>query len=508
MTKRDRMNHLPRQLVLFVFTVLLATVAVGQDGYNIRVKIDGYKNDTCILGYRLGSKTYVKDTLIESNPKGEYVFKGDESLKGGVYLILTKPNNLYFEFLVPNKEDQKRLFLHTKETEKRDYTKHLKIEGSDDNKVFMTYLQFLSDTRTKDEALKTRIDAEKDAAKKKKLEEERAGLGGKVKEYQLELVKKYPDYLCAKLIKGSFQPEVPKGLSRADGFYYYRKHFWDNYDWTDERLIRTPILKDKMDNWTEKLTVQAPDSVILAVDYLMQAALKGGNKDVFQYVAAELLNKYAQSKVICMDAVYVFLGEKYYCSGKTEWVDSAQLAKICENVATLKPLQCGRFAPNIRLKKMDGTPVNLYEVKAKYVALYFWDPDCGNCSKTTDKLVPVYNEYKDKGFEVFGICSKTWKEIDKCKAKIEDKKMDFINTSDEAYPLAYAKKMYDIKVNPYLILLDENKKILWKRLDPNQLGDILKREFGEDDEEKKAVDRAVEEELKKKEKANEDKTKG
>ena len=132
---------------------------------------------------------------------------------------------------------------------------------------------------------------------------------------------------------------------------------------------------------------------------------------------------------------------------------------------------------------MDGTPINLYEVKAKLTALYFWDPDCGNCSKTTDKLIPVYNKYKEKGFEIFGVCSKSWKEIDKCKKKITDKEIQYINTSDEAYPLAVAKKIYDVKVNPYLILMDEDKKIMWKRLDPKQLEDILKRELdnNEDD---------------------------
>jgi hypothetical protein len=46
-----------------------------------------------------------------------------------------------------------------------------------------------------------------------------------------------------------------------------------------------------------------------------------------------------------------------------------------------------------------------------------------------------------------------------------------------------AKKIYDIKVNPFLILLDEEKKIMWKRIDPNQLDDILKREFGVDTDE-------------------------
>lgn len=471
------MNQLLRRSVLFVLTVLATTFASAQDGYNIRVKIDGYENDTCILGYRLGKKTYVKDTLVTTNDKGEWLFKGAEPLKGGIYLILTKPENLYFEFLVSNDKDQKDLFLHTKLDDKRDLSKNLKIEGSPDNKVFLDYLKFLAGVRVKDGKIAKQIADEKNADKKKKLEEDRAKIGGSVKEYQLDLIKKHPDYLSAKLVAASIQPEVPKGYSRAQGFYFFREHYWDNFDWTDARLIRTPIFKDKIEFWTEKLAVQVPDSVIVAVDFMLQNLLKGENKEMFQYAAAELLNKYAQTKVICMDAVYVFLGKKYYCAGHADWVEEEQLEKICENVRTLEPLQCGLYAPNVRLKKLDGTPVNLHQVQAKFTALYFWDPDCGNCSKTTDKLVPLYKKYKEKGFEIFGVCSKNWKEIDKCKAKVKDKGMDFINTSDEAYPLAVAKKMYDIKVNPYLILLDEDKKIMFKRLDPKQLEDILKREL-------------------------------
>jgi len=496
------MNYLFRQSVLLILATLMASVAIGQDakdgGYNIRVKIDNYENDTCILGYRLGKQTYVKDTLIKKNKKGEFVFEGEKSLKGGIYLILTKPNNLYLEFLVSNDEDQKDLFLRTKLDESKDLSKHLKIEGSDDNKVFQEYLKFLGETKARASELNGLVGTEKNENKKKEMQLELDGLGKKVKTYQEDLIAKHPDYLCANLIAASIQPEVPKGLSRAMGFYFYREHYWDNFDWTDSRLIRTPIFKDKMEYWTEKLSVQVPDSVIQGIDFMLQKLLDGGDKDMFQYAAAELLNKYAKTKVICMDAVYVFLGEKYYCGGHAHWVDSAQLVKICENVAALKPLRCGLYAPNIRLKKMDGTPIQLYDVKAKYTALYFWDPDCGNCSKTTDKLVPVYNKYKNKGFEVFGVCSKSWKDIDKCKEKVKDKAMDFINTSDEPYPLAVAKKIYDIKVNPFLVLLDEDKKIMWKRIDPKQLEDILIRELGIETikPEPTPRDKSVDEELK------------
>jgi len=463
------------------------------------------------LGYRLGKQTYVRDTSTTKNKDGAFVFKGDDSLEGGIYLILTKPSNVYFEFLVPNKEDQKNLRISTKLVNGNDMSTNLKIEGSDDNKAFLGYLKFLRDMREKDMDLSKKIEAAgENENKKKELQLERENIGKEVAEYQKKLIANNPDYLSSALIKASIQPEMPPEIrdKREAAFYWYREHFWDNFNFADERMIRTPIFEDKITQYTEKLCVQVPDSVIVAVETILQGIVKGKNEKMFQYVAAELLNKYAKTKVICMDAVYVHIGEKYYCTGQATWVDSAQLVKICENVATLKPLRCGAYAPNIRLKTMDGNSINLYELKAPFTAVYFWDPTCGNCSKTSKKLVPVYEKYKKYGFEVFGICSKTWKELDQCKKKIKDQKMEFINTSEEAYPLAVAKKMYDIKVNPYIMLLDADKKIMWKRIDPKQVDEILAREYeklGIEIEVSDEIQKAVDDALKVQEKKNEQK---
>ena len=91
---------------LFTFCLCLllmgtSVLSAQNKSYHIKVKLDGYKNDTCILGYRLGSKTYVKDTVVGKNKKGYFEFKKDTLLEGGVYIILMKPENYNFEFLVP-----------------------------------------------------------------------------------------------------------------------------------------------------------------------------------------------------------------------------------------------------------------------------------------------------------------------------------------------------------------------------------------------------------------------
>lgn len=476
------MNFL--KIVLMMGFLMGAFAPVASAQFKITVKLDDYKSDTVILGYRLGKQTYVKDTVTTKNSKGEYVFEGSKTLEGGVYLLLVKPNNNYFEFLVANSEEQKNLYIQTTVGDGKDMVKDLKIKNSKENELFLEYLHYLRKQQEKTKPLQdemAKAKEAKDSLKEKEILTKLQAVDEEVKTFQNQFVVKNAQALIAKLILASETPNVPKEIAdkKPDGYLYFKAHYFDKFDWSDERLIRTPTMENKIEYYLEQLTVQAPDSVIISCEYLMQAAIKGKNKNVYQYVASHLLNKYAKSNIICMDAVYVYLGEKYYCGNKSaDWVDSTQLEKICTNVQELKPVRCGQYAPDFRLRNIkDGSTVHLYDIKAKITLVYFWDPTCGNCTKNSKKMAPIYDKWKDKGVELVGICSKTYNEKAACEEKSKEVGMNWINVSDDAYPLAVVKKIYNIQVNPYLYVLDENKKIIWKRLDPEQLEDILKREL-------------------------------
>lgn len=473
-----------KKLILFIALSCCFFVQslIGQ--YKITVTIDGYKNDTCILGYQIGRATYIAQQVNERNAAGDFVFEGEEALMGGLYSILIKPKNQFFQFIISNDEEQKNLKLKTKigENPARDLTENLKIFNSPDNDVFSEYKAFLGKMRKRSDkytAQLTAAKAAKDDAKVAKATAVIEGLDGEVRAFQDDLLKRYPNYLSPKLIAGSRQPEIPKELTtQPEIFRYYKAHFWDNYDWADERLIRTPIFKDKMENYIEKLTVQHVDSVSKACEYIIDKTLEYKNKEVFQFAAVQLLNKYAKQEIICLDGVYVQIAQKYYCNGLAYWLDSTQLENICTDAAKMAPLRCGKSAPEVRLKNInDSSYVNLYNIKKPFVAVYFWDPTCGNCAKMSKKLVPIYNKYKDRGFEILGVCSKAWKSVELCRKKVDEVKMDWINTSDEPYPLAWVKKYYDLRSNPFIYLLDENKNILFKRISAEQLDQILEREL-------------------------------
>ncbi len=95
-------------------------------------------------------------------------------------------------------------------------------------------------------------------------------------------------------------------------------------------------------NYLSRAVPQHPDSLIVAVDYL----LSGSKQDVelYRYMLITLFNHYAESKYIGMDGVYFHIAEYYYIPDAT-WSSPEFLDKLKENLALNKPTLIGQKAP-------------------------------------------------------------------------------------------------------------------------------------------------------------------
>lgn len=60
-------------------------------------------------------------------------------------------------------------------------------------------------------------------------------------------------------------------------------------------------------------------------------------------------------------------------------------------------------APNVTFTTIQGTKINLVDLKGKVVLVNFWSTDCGICVSEMPSIVKTYNTYKDKGFEVIAV---------------------------------------------------------------------------------------------------------
>ena len=92
----------------------------------------------------------------------------------------------------------------------------------------------------------------------------------------------------------------------------------------------------------------------------------------------------------------------------------------------------------------------------------FWAAWCKPCRAENPNVVRLYNQYKDKGFEVFGVSLDRTRE-DWLKA-IEDDGLTWPQVSDLKYFNSAAAELYQIEAIPATYLLDPDGKIIAKDL--------------------------------------------
>jgi len=197
------------------------------------------------------------------------------------------------------------------------------------------------------------------------------------------------------------------------------------------------------------------------------------NKTLSTYTINNLTAKYERSQQMGMDAVFVHLAKNYYLTPK--WKDilsEKQLAKIEERAMALDPLLIGKKAPNIVVKDTAQKKfLQLKDVKAPFTIVYIWSPECGHCKIATPKLKKIYDDYKSLGIEVFAVNNDF--ENDVWIKFINKHKLDWINGSDGGDFRSNFRSTYDVYSTPQTYLLDENKKILAKKMSMEALRDIL-----------------------------------
>ena len=463
------MNKIFASIIALIFAFI--TIGHANGGYEIKVKINDYDQTEAYLGYHYGDKQYIKDT-VQLSSEGLLTFKGDEALEGGVYLVIIPPENQYFQIIVNPGEQH-----FSVETDAKDLFNSIKVTGSQDNEWFYEYTSFLGSKKPEAERINKEIHAAgENEAEVEKLQTELEKINIDVRAYQDKLVKDHPNSLTAAIIKSSLETEIPEfegeeSETELKRYLYYKEHFFDNINMGDARMLRTPILFGKINQYLEKLTVQHPDSISKSIDKIL--TLVEPSEETYKFYLIHFLNTYAKSKFVGMDAVYVYIGEKYYCSGKAWWVDEDQLTKICGNVEKLKPILLGKIAPDIKVQKKNGSSISLHEIDSEITVLFFWAPDCGHCKKAMPHVVSFYEKYKDKNVELIAVCTKTGNDMNECWDAIEEKGMsNWINTVDPFLKSKY-KQLYDIRTTPRIFVLDKNKKIISKGIGGEQLEEVV-----------------------------------
>jgi len=66
-------------------------------------------------------------------------------------------------------------------------------------------------------------------------------------------------------------------------------------------------------------------------------------------------------------------------------------------------LAIGQPAPEIMLNNTEDVPLALSSLRGKVVLIDFWASWCKPCRMENPNVVKLYQKYKDKGFEIYGV---------------------------------------------------------------------------------------------------------
>ena len=464
-------------------SIKIATIAIllmnvtgfaQETAYRIEVQIDKFQGKVCYLGYPYGPKKYLADTA-EINGDGRFIFEGTKPLDGGLYFVYSPaPESLYFDLIVAESE-------FSVATDTLDLIAHMKTEGSKENEAFFNFQRFMRDKQKQGNELSEQLKAASNQEEKDNLTAQLKELDTEVKSYRSELFEKYPDTFAASFIRSTVSIDVPESPKDANGedadpnfaYKYYKEHYFDNIDFSDKKMLRTPNFHGKIEDYLEKMTVKHPDSIISSAHTIIDKAR--ANDEIFRYCVVHITSKYETSNIMGMDAVFVDLSESYYLSGDAFWADSALTAKISDRVSRLKPNLIGNQAPMMILVDTSMQPASLYSLQADYFVLYFYDPDCGHCKKKTPILKELYDsKLKNMGVKV--VATNIKKDVNKWKKYIKEQEMDWINLADPNVRSNFRYE-YNLETTPIIYVLDDQKKIIAKKLDVDQIEEFINKQI-------------------------------
>jgi len=458
--------NISAKLVVFLFLIMIAFSSESQTPpFQIKVTLDGLKDTNIYLAHYYGSKVLKIDS-VRLDKTGTGIFHNKEERSKGIYIIYFDKDN-FFDFMIG--ADQ-QFSVHTSfEPQARRV-----FEGAIETETFQQYQEFLSVQRNKQQKLQKEYEAHKNNPDSLKMLT--AGINELNKDMESYWGKKSAEYqgtFLADFLRSMIYPRpapffVPADCKNPDSlkwvmnYNFMKDHYWDNFNFAQPGMIRTPLIDGRLDNYFKNSLLQIPDSFLRPTFALIEKSK--ANEEMYHYISLHRLNDALNSEVMGMDKLFVEIAERYFFNGKGSWLDTAALAKVKEKVRVIKPNLIGNLAPELKLPDSEGMYYSLRQMNSEYTILLFWEPNCSHCKKTVPQLYKdLYLPLKDKGIDIYAVCTQNNKE-EWMKAIADYKIYDWTNVWDPAVNSNF-RSLYDVYSTPVTYILDSKKHIIAKRLD-------------------------------------------
>lgn len=416
------------------------------------------------LAYYYGSKVFLQDSITLTS-SGRLAYTGD--FHEGIYLLVF-PNSNVYEFMV-DKNNELSIKISFK---KNDYCST--IRGDSISVAFDIYHKKMSGILNHLDSLKHLLSEAGSAETRDKLTRNVNSIKDSIQLVNEVLSLKYQGTFLGNYLKAQIPVKIPKLINRSISsdslgllmkLYYFKNHYLDNIEWNDQRLIYTPVLEDKINDYFVKFVQKTPESNSAAIDTILN---KTSNQKVNRFLTEMLFERFEQNKHKSLDEyAFLYLLKHYYLEGKAPWMNGDQISILEAEYNRFRPTSIGQMAPTIALPDKDNKLVNLNDIHSQYFLIFFWNYECQHCQRILQELVSLVSKYKYLDIKVLSVF--TGEDLAIWKAYLAKKiPQTWVNTYEKGQNPKISS-VYNISSIPSIYLLDSNKIILNKNVTISEL---------------------------------------
>ena len=386
----------------------------------IDVKIDDI-NDTIL--YLMKYKSDKTQSIIDysSISSAKKTFKNTQNYDEGIYVLTDSKQNPFFEILIG--KDQK-FSLHVEDL--MDLNTY-KIKGcKETSDYFKVYSKTIHD-KLYIKALESEMEYFPDNARKID------SIKRELYDYQESMLNKD---------KSSFLNTYIRFIEDSEA-----DHYFENLPLCDTRILNSRLLKNKLDDYFDNhMANQNADVICQNIDNLISKT--NDCHEVRDYILWYLYSRYFNN-----DLIYIHLSDNYFSKLEINNLTQNIRNEIIKRSDVLRKITIGSVSPTFSYTDDEGNKIDLSEINAENLVLFFYKPDCQKCIRDKRILGLIKNKQKDLTILYINISEDNYSNVSQ----------DIIN-------------QYDITTTPTIYVLDKNKRIIAKNIKAEEIEfHIIKR---------------------------------
>lgn len=468
------MKHSKYNLIIIISLFISLLCSTFTEAAKIKGYVKNFNGKKILLGWQ-SSLTLIP---VDSTKCDSGKFQFDISKRRpGIYSLIFD-HGVYLDLVINNNED---IEFKTSLINKSNLEDSLKFINSIENIVYYDYIKYKNSVLYRisyEKWLGSKWyseNAQKNALKLDSLRNHIELLEKSISVKAENLIRQFPNLYVVKKLRFYLTPNF-EDYKRATGdrkynseFEFLQEHYYDYINVSDTNILDLAHLNNMAQMYiTNYIGYQNTSTFIKSCDFILKKMMP--NKDVLCSVLDILTKKMEEWE---QDSAYMHLADNYYAKGYCDSDPRKPSAIKISNM--IKDLLPGKPFPNITLKDSTGKEVNLYSLKNKATLVFFWVSWCDHCEKMIPEVKYLYDFYKKKGFDIYAISMDEEKDL--WINALKRKNVNWINVAELKGFNGTVAKQFNMWRTPRLYLIDKDKKVIARIINPNQLKDSLEKYF-------------------------------